>query len=172
MVDKGKLIKALEICIKNGDCYTCPYYTEKEDCTNALRKDSLILLKKAQPKWVPVSLKNPLRSGAYWVTDYKDVWECLYFERDEKWYQLMNEPPVLAWMVKIKPEPPKSGIFDDIVSLREIPAAEVEPVIRCKECVHGCPEKGHEPDVHCSWWDYPMPPMGFCCKAMRKKGEE
>lgn len=55
---------------------------------------------------------------------------------------------------------------------REIPAAEVEPVIRCKECVHGCPEKGHEPDVHCSWWDYPMSPMGFCSKATRKKGEE
>ena len=52
------------------------------------------------------------------------------------------------------------------------PAADVEPVIHCKDCVHSCPEKGHEPDVHCSWWDYPMPPMGFCSKATRKKGEE
>ena len=56
--------------------------------------------------------------------------------------------------------------------IEEAPAAEVYPVIHCKDCVHGCPEKGHGPDVHCSWWDYPMPPMGFCSKATRKKGEE
>lgn len=59
-----------------------------------------------------------------------------------------------------------------VQAINNIPAADVEPVIHCKDCVHGCPEKGHEPDVHCSWWDYPMPPMGFCSKAMRKKGEE
>ena len=47
------------------------------------------------------------------------------------------------------------------------PAADVEPVIHCKDCVHGCPAKGHEPDVYCSWWDYPMPPTGFCSKARK-----
>lgn len=47
------------------------------------------------------------------------------------------------------------------------PEANVEPVIHCKDCMHGCPEKGHETDVHCSWWDYPMPPTGFCSKARK-----
>jgi hypothetical protein len=67
----------------------------------------LILLNKHEPKWVPVSLKNPLHSDIYWVTDYKDVWECFYNEENGKWFQCVNDPPVLAWMAKIKPEPPR-----------------------------------------------------------------
>ena len=54
---------------------------------------------------------------------------------------------------------------DPICIIEDTPAAAVEPVIHCKDCIHGCPAKGHEPDIYCSWWDYPMPPLGFCSKA-------
>ena len=87
---------------------------------------------------------------------------------------IKRDDAVYAVIVRIK----QIGMEDNPLVLsirqavRDIPAADVEPVIHCKGCVHSCPEKGHEPDVHCSWWDYPMPPMGFCSKATRKKGEE
>ena len=52
-----------------------------------------------------------------------------------------------------------------------VPADDMEPVIHCKNCTHSHPEKGHEPDIHCEWWDYPMPAMGFCSKASKKENK-
>ena len=71
-----------------------------------------------------------------------------------------------------------------IGKINQIPAADVEPVVHCKDCRHGTPEGDwyhydaddeewkEGGDVHCSWWDYPMSPMGFCSKATRKEGDD
>lgn len=50
-----------------------------------------------------------------------------------------------------------------------IPAANVEPVIHCKNCKHGLLRKDREQYIYCTWWDYPMYLMDFCSKASKKE---
>lgn len=47
MIDREKVIKGLESCIR-GLCDTCPYYGEKP-CEDKMKRDALALLKAQEP---------------------------------------------------------------------------------------------------------------------------
>ena len=73
------------------------------------------------------------------------------------------------------------GMFDceDVISSLECePAADVVPVVRCKDCKyrveHHYEEKGEEPYIKysCKFTNYSMSDNGFCSFGARMDGDE
>lgn len=49
--------------------------------------------------------------------------------------------------------------------LKDIPSADVQPVVRCRDC------KYRDEMGRCEMWEcYQMPDMGFCHEGVRKDG--
>ena len=49
MVDREKVIKALEYCVVSDDCRTCEYWMEFDDTGCQIMKDALALLEEQEP---------------------------------------------------------------------------------------------------------------------------
>lgn len=52
MVDREKVIKALECCAYKQNCIECPYYKGNSTCMDDKDKDALELLKEQEPKQI------------------------------------------------------------------------------------------------------------------------
>lgn len=61
MVDREKVIKALECCAYKQNCIECPYYKGNSTCMDDKDKDALELLRRQEAK--------PM-------TEYDDGWDC------------------------------------------------------------------------------------------------
>ena len=61
MIDREKVIKALEICGSDKRCTGCPYY--EEHCSVALSNDALALLKEQEERIKQLESMNVTASG-------------------------------------------------------------------------------------------------------------
>ena len=55
-------------------------------------------------------------------------------------------------------------------SLLDIPAADVRPVVMCKDCKWTKTDGMEDPAIYCEKWDrWEMPPDGFCWLGKKRK---
>ena len=65
-----------------------------------------------------------------------------------------------------------SSAEEAVMSVRRIPAADVVPVIRCKDCVYAHPLKDSKYDYLCRYWNgHSCNQNQFCSQGKRKQDE-
>lgn len=65
-----------------------------------------------------------------------------------------------------------SSAEEAVMSVRRIPAADVVPVIHCKDCVYAQPLKDSKYDYLCRYWNgHSCNQNQFCSQGKRKEDE-
>lgn len=95
MVDREKVIKALECCAYKQNCIECPYYKGNSTCMDDKDKDALDLLKE-QEAVVPIKMQRMDSNFSFFVPYFlcgncryelvgEDVMFCSHCGREVKW---------------------------------------------------------------------------------------
>lgn len=94
--------------------------------------------------------------------------------------EYIEREAALAFQNEVEPLLCRNVVTHDIMSatkdadmvkyLQSIPAADVRPVVLCKDCKWTETDGMEDPAIYCEKWDrWEMPPDGFCWLGKKRK---